>query len=93
MTEVIVKQDETNPVPAEVLAEEIQAISAGIRRLLEGRLNERALLLLIQHASPAVKAGRYRSGSPVTVKQVKAVLQGLESLEREYLKPKKVVKK
>lgn len=87
---VILKQPAppAEEIPVEVLAAEILSISEGIKKLRAGRLNERALLLLIQHAAPTVKQHGRFSGSPITAKQVKAVLTGLESLEREYLKPK-----
>lgn len=84
---IIVKQDENKPVPVEVLAESIKAIAEGFRKVKAGPLNERAVVLLVQHACPNVGTG-YRSKRPVTAKEVRAVLAGLESLEREYLKPK-----
>ena len=91
-TEVVVKQNEEKPVPVEVLAEAILSISEGVKKLRAGPLNERALLLLIQNAAPAMKSGRYHR-TPVTTKMVNAVLQGMDALEREYLKPKKEAKK
>jgi hypothetical protein len=81
---VIVKQDEAKPVPVEVLAASIKAIAEGTRKLLDGPLNEKALLLLIQHAAPAV-GGRY-SNSKVGITEIKAVLEGMASLETAYLK-------
>lgn len=84
---VVVKQDAEKPVPVEVMAEAIIAISTGIKKLLAGPLNERCLLLLIQNAAPSIK-GRFDS-APITQKQIKAVLEGIGQLEREYLKAKK----
>lgn len=82
-TIVTVRQDEHKPVPVEVLAQSIKDISAGIRKLREGPLNEKALLLLIQHATPSKGySGRIGIG------EIKNVLDGMESLERTYLKPK-----
>lgn len=69
------------PVPAEILADSIVAIAQGVRKLREGRLNDRALLLLIQHAAPS------NNGVVLTQREVTAVLAGIENLEREYLKP------
>jgi hypothetical protein len=66
------------PVPVEILAKDIQAISAGIKKLLAGPLNERALVLLIQDASPTV----------LTQRHIKAVIAGLGSLEATFLKRK-----
>lgn len=86
-TKVFVKQDELKPVPVEVLAESVRAISDGVKKLRASNLNDKALVLLIQHASPAVIYGYKRN--PITAQQVRAVLEGMESLEREYLKPKK----
>lgn len=84
---VTVKQDEVKPVPVEVLADSIVAISDGVKKLRSGRLNDRALMLLIQHAAPNV-GGRYNQGQ-VPMKHVRAVIEGMESLERVYLTPKK----
>lgn len=73
-------------MPVEVLAESISSIAQGVKKLLAGPLNERALVLLIQNACPQV--GKYPPHA-ITQKEVKAVLEGLQSLEKEYLKPKK----
>lgn len=83
---VSVKQDEQNPVTIEVLAESIKAISAGVKALRNGKLKDDALILLIQHAAPTIKhQGRY-SRARLTPKAIRAVLQGLESLEQTYIK-------
>lgn len=81
---VTVKQDELKPVPVEVLAASIKAISDGIVRLRAGPLNERALVLLIVNAAPTIGYGKN-----ISAKHVRAVLDGISSLEREYLKPKR----
>lgn len=86
--EIIVKQNEENPVPVEIMAEAIIAISQGVKKLRAGPLNERALLLLITNAAPMAGKSLY-SRTPVSQKHVKAVLAGIEQLEREYLKPGK----
>lgn len=82
--EIIVKQDEANPVPVEVLATSIKAISDGMKKLLSGPLNEKALVLLIQHACPSTRKYGPRPGTS----EIKSVLAGIESLERTYLKAK-----
>lgn len=87
MKKVIVKQDDVNPMPVEIMAESIRGISEGIRKLRAGPLNEKTLLLLIQHAAPNV-GGKYKNGI-ISQKDIAAVLEGIESLERIYLKPKK----
>ncbi|CAN0152942.1 unnamed protein product [Phaeothamnion confervicola] len=80
---ITVKQNPASPMPVEVLADSIKAISEGVRKLRAGRLNERALVLLIQHAAPSP------TGSPLSQRAVKDVLAGIDALEREYLKPVK----
>lgn len=85
---IVVKQDvDADEVPVEILANEITAMAESVRRLRAGRLNERALILLIQNAAPGIKK---RMGNvPISSKQVRAVLDGIDSLEREYLRPAK----
>lgn len=79
MPSVKVTQPEGKEVPTEVLSSAIVSIADGIKKLRSGRLNDRALFLLIQHASP---------GSNLSQRDIKAVLSGIESLERIYLKKK-----
>jgi len=85
-TALKVIQNQENPMPVEVLAESISSIAQGVKKLLAGPLNERALILLIQNACPTV--GKFPPRA-VTQKEVKSVLDGICSLEKEYLKPKK----
>lgn len=80
-----VKQNEEKQVPVEVIATSLVAIADGVRKLRAGPLNEKALLLLIQHAAPNV--GRY-GGKKIGTTEIKAVLEGMESLEATYLKKK-----
>ena len=88
----IVKQIEAKEISCEVLAQEIVAISAGIKKLRESRLNEDALILLIQNSAPTIKSGQgcWQAPKKLTAKVVKSVLNGIEHLEETYLKPKKV---
>lgn len=88
MKTVNVVQDAKAPVPIEVMAESVRAISQGVKKLLAGPLSDKAIVLLIQNAAPSV--GRYPTRKIGTV-EVRAVLEGIESLERVYLKPKKKV--
>lgn len=60
-----------------VLAEQIQAISRAMQKLISGPLNERALLLILSDASGL---GRI---------QVKRLLVAMADLEKTYLKPAK----
>lgn len=84
---VNVKNDAEKPVPVEVLAESIVAISQGVKKLLAGPIKEETLLLLIQDAAPRVKGPLGRSDG-VTKKEIKAVLDGIVSLEATHLKRK-----
>lgn len=77
MKDVIVKQVEGAEVPAEVLASSIVAISEGVKKLRAGRLNDKALVLLIQNAAPG----------NVPKSDILAVLDGMAALEKLYLKP------
>lgn len=81
-TTVRVTHTESTDVPIEVLAESIVSMSQGIKKLRAGKLNDRALYLLIQGAAPYPIA----NGKPLTIAQIKAVFAGIESLEATYLK-------
>jgi hypothetical protein len=65
-------------IPTEIIADAIVRLSDGMAQLQRGALNDKALLLLIQHACPS-------SDRPST-KQIKTILTAVESLKREYLK-------
>ena len=83
MRSVSVKQDPEKPVPIEVLAESIKTIAQGVRKLRAGPLNDRCLFLLVQHAAPKVD---YKT---ISARDIKAVFDGIDSLENEYLRKKK----
>ncbi len=82
---VVVKQNEEKPVPVEVIADSIKSISEGIKKLRSGPLNDKALMLLIQHAAPTKGSYSYQK---ITIGEIKAVLDGIEGLEEFYLKKK-----
>jgi hypothetical protein len=86
MSKVDVVQQAGAEVTVEVLADAIVAIASGIKRLRSGRLNEKALVLLIQNAAPSSRSG-YKSRK-ASMGEVEAVLAGIEALERTYLKKK-----
>lgn len=86
MPKVSVKQTPEREVPTEVLAASIVSISEGIKRLRAGRLTDRALYLLIQDASPNI-GGRYGS-QKLSMKEIRAVFEGIDSLERMFIKKK-----
>lgn len=71
-------------VPTEILATSIVDIAKGIRELRAGRLNEKALTLLIQHAAPT----KNRSGQRYSQSEITDILDGIENLERTYLRKK-----
>lgn len=60
--------------PFDVLASEIRAISEGVQKMQRGRLEDKAILILVSHASGYSQA------------VVKGVIDGMASLERIYLK-------
>jgi hypothetical protein len=74
---VIQPQNKEDEIPVEILAQSIADISAGMKKLKASKLNDKALVLLIQDASKVSKT------------DINSVLEALENLERIYLKPKK----
>lgn len=77
---IVVKND--TEIPVEIIAQAIVAISEGIKKLRSSRLKDDALFLLIQRASPDLR-NPYRK---VGIKEIEAVFEGIESLERKFLK-------
>lgn len=81
-----VKQNPESEVPMEVLAEAIVTISEGVKRLQATRIADRTLYMLIADAAPVF------GGIPkqrVGIREVKAVLEGIASLEAQHLKKRK----
>lgn len=74
---ITVIQPENDPIPTEVLATNIRAISAGIKKLRNGRLKDTTLYLLIQqactHPRPSLAA-------------IKEIIEVMDDLENIYLK-------
>jgi hypothetical protein len=58
---------------------QIEVISKTVQGLRE-EVNDQALILLIQHSAPTV------NGNKIPAKTIKAVLEGLEGLERFVLR-------
>lgn len=79
-TKVSIAQASEKPVPIDVLADSIVSIARGIRQLQRGPLNDRALMLLIQHAAPQVNL------KPISQKEIKAVFAGIDALEAAYIR-------
>lgn len=71
---VTVRQDETKPIPVEILASSIVEIAKGVKRINASALSRKALVVLL---CDYTKYSKY---------QVEAVLRGLDELERMYLK-------
>lgn len=77
MTKLAVKQ--TDPeTPTEIMADAIVTISAGVKKLRTGRLNDDALILLIQNAC----GGRGR----ISRQDIKLVLSSIEQLSALYIR-------
>jgi len=77
---VIIKQNPEKPEPVEVLAESIKTISDGMKKIRAGRLNDRALTVLLKDAT----------GVPLY--EIKRILDGIEGLEALYLRGKKAAR-
>jgi hypothetical protein len=75
MPRLKVKQTEP-PQPVEVMAEAIVKIGDAMRKIDRSRLNQEAIVVLLQHKTK------------VSQKQIKLVLNGLRQLEGWYLKRK-----
>jgi hypothetical protein len=73
---IVVKQDQDEVVPAEVMAQAIVDIGRAMKALSGSRLNARAVRVLLHDAT----------GLPM--RSIKAVIDALNDLERIYLKPK-----
>jgi hypothetical protein len=69
-----VQQAPDKPVATEILAENIVALADGVRKLRSGRLNDKAIVLLLHHSCG------------VKMTDIKAVFHGIETLEATYLK-------
>ncbi len=78
---VNIKQDEKDVIPVEILAKEIQNISAAFRKIDNSILSRKALVLLIQDALPVnAKLGKG---------DINQILDIIPQLEGIYLKKKK----
>ncbi len=75
-TKISLKQPEP-PIAAELLAQSIVEIAEGMRRVNASRLSRSALVTLIADRSRVAR------------RQIEAVLNNLDELERIWLKPKK----
>lgn len=72
---IVVKQKENaEEIPTEIIAQSIKDISDGVKKLRSGKLNDKAIILLISKASS------------VSLETVRSVLTGMENLEKQFLK-------
>lgn len=62
----------------EDISRSIIEISEGMKKLRAGKLKDKALFILIQHATP--------SKMKITIKQIKTVFDTIEKLKQEYVK-------
>jgi hypothetical protein len=74
---VVITKDKEDEVPVEVLERAILDIAAGARILLNSRLTERAIILLVQDAA---------GPTYVSKGQVKEVLKAASQLKDHYIK-------
>lgn len=75
--ELKVVQSKYEVLPTEVIAASIKEMSDGMKKLRSGKLNDRALVILIHKCSG------------VATDTVRRVIDGIENLEKEFLKPDK----
>lgn len=82
MSVVKIKQQPDVPeVPAEIIAQSIEIIAAGMKKLNSTQLTRRALIILLAEQSHVNRG------------DVSKVLDSLDQLEKTWLKPKDVAKK
>lgn len=68
---------ETDPmIPVDVIVSSIERVAAGMKQLSNSRLNKEAIVLMVA------------ASSRVSKETVRLVINNLESLERQWLKPK-----
>lgn len=78
-----VRSTETDEVfPLEIFTEELIALGDGMEKLLNTRLTDKALYLLIQHAMPSTKR--------LNVKEIEGVMDACKSLRATYIKKAKI---
>lgn len=72
----VIQKADTEEVPVEILAQSIEAIAAGMKKINASRLKRDAVVILLQ------------AQTGVNRNDIRAVMDGLDSLERKWLKPK-----
>lgn len=80
MKKIVVKQEEEQPVPVEILARSIVEFDKGVRRMEAAGLNRRAVALLLRDALP--------TNLCPSLSSIMAVLDYLPRLTAIYMKKK-----
>jgi hypothetical protein len=62
--------------PIEEIAQAISDLSDAARKMMSGRLNEKAIIILLQSMSGSVRRD-----------DIRVILHNLQLMDREYLKP------
>jgi hypothetical protein len=75
-TKIVKPVEPEKEIPTEILAESILELSEGIKKVRAGRLNDRALFILL------------RDATGVGINEIESIVDALENLDRRYLKPK-----
>ncbi len=73
---VVVKNNDENPIPTEIIADAIIKISDAVTKMKSTRLTERAILLLIKDSI---------SGN-IGLGDIKTVLNAAQDLSKNYIK-------
>ena len=71
-----------NKYDLESLEEEVKAISESVTKIRESGLSRRAIELLIQHSAPGLPYGKR-----VSIKMIRAVMDGMEGLHEFLFSP------
>ena len=83
-TKLTVVQNPEAPVSVEILAESIKAIADGMKKVLRGPLTKETIVLLVSANTPLV--GSKYNKAHVSKADVRAVLEGIETLDAKCLK-------
>ena len=81
----VVEQKQEQPIEVKIIAESIVAISAGVKRLRKGMLNDHAIVLLIHDACSSNRSGKKPGKS-----EIRNILDAMESLTKIYLRKESI---
>ncbi len=74
---VVVKNNDENPIPTEIIAESIIKISDAITKMKSTKLTDRVIYLLIKDSI---------SGSNIGLRDIETVLNAAKDLSKNYIK-------